>query len=66
MSGLRKRNSYIWREQTGEIAEETGVDILGRIPIDPVLASLVDKGEFERFSCDYLSGAAEHIEKCMK
>ncbi len=47
----------------GEIASETGVDILGRIPIDPVLASLVDKGEFERFSCDYLNGAAEHIEK---
>lgn len=46
-----------------EIAKETGVDVLGRIPIDPALASLVDQGEFERFSCDYLKDAADRIEK---
>lgn len=44
-----------------EASKSTGVDILGRIPIDPVIANLVDDGEFERFSCDYLDDAAEVI-----
>lgn len=51
------------QSKLGEIAEETGVDILGRIPIDPVIASLVDQGEFERFSCEYLEDAVNKIEK---
>ncbi len=45
-----------------EISNEIGVDILGRIPIDPVIAKLVDEGNFERFSCDYLVDAAEKID----
>lgn len=51
------------QSRLSEIAEETGVDILGRIPIDPALASLADQGEFERFSCEYLKDAADKIEK---
>ena len=46
-----------------ETAKEHGLNILGRIPIDPVMASLADKGEFERFSNDYLSEAAQEIER---
>jgi Mrp family chromosome partitioning ATPase len=45
-----------------EISNELGVDILGRIPIDPLIANLVDDGNFERFSCDYLVEAAEKID----
>ncbi|SHJ29552.1 Chromosome partitioning ATPase, Mrp family, contains Fe-S cluster [Parasporobacterium paucivorans DSM 15970] len=45
------------------ISREIGVDILGRLPIDPKLAELVDKGEFERFSSEYLADAVEKIEK---
>ena len=44
------------------ISEEIGVDILGRIPIDPKIAQLVDEGNFERFSCDYLAEVAEKID----
>jgi len=44
-------------------AKELGLNILGRIPIDPVMASLADKGEFERFSNDYLSKATQEIER---
>ena len=58
-----KEISIFGQSKLGEIAEETGVDILGRIPIDPVIASLVDQGEFERFSCEYLKDAADKIEK---
>lgn len=46
-----------------ETAKELGLNILGRIPIDPVMASLADKGEFERFSNDYLTEAAQEIER---
>jgi Mrp family chromosome partitioning ATPase len=52
-----------------EISKEIGVDILGRIPIDPKIAQLVDEGEFERFDCDCLESAAIQIEKvfcCLK
>lgn len=45
-----------------EISKEIGVDILGKIPIDPKIAQLVDEGEFERFDCDCLANAAKQIE----
>lgn len=45
-----------------QTAKDLGIDILGRVPIDPVMAQLADKGEFERFSNDYLTGAAGEIE----
>lgn len=46
-----------------ETSGELGLNILGRIPIDPTMASLADKGEFERFSNDYLNEAALTIER---
>lgn len=45
-------------EQT---AEELGLNILSRLPIDPDMAKLADKGEFEKFSNNYLDEAAELI-----
>ncbi len=46
-----------------DTTKKLGVNILGRIPIDPVMASLSDKGQFERFSNDYLAEAAQEIER---
>ena len=43
------------------VAEEIGVPLLGKMPIDPSLAAMVDNGEFERFTCDYLEGADNEI-----
>ncbi|MBR7133777.1 MAG: Mrp/NBP35 family ATP-binding protein [Clostridia bacterium] len=43
------------------IAEELGIPLLGKMPIDVSLAQMVDNGEFERFECDYLVSAAEKI-----
>ena len=43
-------------------SKDLGLDILGRVPVDPTMAQLADKGEFERFSNDYLTDAAEKIE----
>ncbi|MEN3006026.1 Mrp/NBP35 family ATP-binding protein [Dehalobacterium formicoaceticum] len=45
-----------------ETAKDLDINVLGRVPVDPVLAQLADKGEFERFSNDYLTDAAGKIE----
>ena len=41
------------------IAEKFGYDLLGRIPMDPKLSALVDKGWIEMMNNDYLETAAE-------
>ncbi len=41
------------------IAEKFGYDLLGRIPMDPKLSALVDKGWIEMMNNDYLDNAAE-------
>lgn len=45
-----------------ETAKDLGLNVLGKVPVDPVMARLADKGEFERFSNDYLADAAGKIE----
>lgn len=47
----------------GDIAKDLGVDVLGRMPIDPAIAELCDKGEIERVDNEYLADAILHIEK---
>ncbi len=46
-----------------EVAEEYGLDILARVPIDPSLASLCDKGAIELMEGDYAEAAADLLEK---
>lgn len=45
-----------------ETASQLGLDILGRIPIDPSLARLCDEGKIENANSEYLNHAAELIE----
>ena len=45
------------------VAEELGVPLLAKMPVDPSLSQMVDNGVFERFECDYLVSAAEEIDK---
>ena len=45
------------------IAEELGIPLLGKMPIDTSLAQLVDNGMFERFEASYLEAAAKEIDK---
>ena len=44
-----------------EVAEKFGYDLLARIPMDPKLTALVDKGWIEMMDNDYLETAAEII-----
>ena len=50
-----------------DIANEFGYDLLAKVPIDPEVASYVDKGWIEMTKCDYLDAAADMIvKKCDK
>lgn len=46
-------------------AEELGIKVLGKMPIDPSVAELCDKGEIEKTENEYLADAALHIEKIL-
>ena len=49
-----------------EVCSEYGIDFLGRVPLDPNLASLCDKGIIELMENDYLDHAADSVEKFCK
>lgn len=44
-----------------EIAEKFGYDLLGRIPLDPKLSALVDRGMIELMENDYLDAARDAV-----
>ena len=46
-----------------EVAEKFGYDLLARIPMDPKLSALVDKGWIEMMDNNYLEAAAETLVK---
>ncbi len=46
-----------------EVADRFGYDILARIPIDPRLAALCDKGMIELLDAEYLDKCADELEK---
>lgn len=58
-----KKEFNIFGSGSESIAEELGVPLLAKMPIDVSLAQLVDNGMFERFEADYLMAAAEEIDK---
>ena len=45
-----------------EVAAEYGLEVLARIPMDPSLANLCDKGALELMECDAMEAAADYIE----
>lgn len=46
-----------------EVAREHGIPVLGKLPIDPAIASAIDKGLIEDFEGDWLDNTAEILEK---
>jgi len=46
-----------------DVAKEYGLEVLARVPIDPALANLCDKGALELMECDVMEAAADIIEK---
>ena len=45
-----------------EVAAEYGLDVLGRLPINPKLAAACDKGMIELYEGDWLDAAADKLE----
>ena len=48
-----------------EVANQYGLKVLARIPIDPALANLCDKGALELMECDAMEAAADYIEQTL-
>jgi UDP-N-acetylglucosamine pyrophosphorylase len=46
-----------------EVAEQFGLKVLGKIPMDNKLAALCDKGMLELMENNYLDAALEEVEK---
>ena len=58
-----KKHSIFGESKIDEIAEKYNTEVLAKLPIDPELASSVDNGTVENFEGDYMSEAADIIEK---
>ena len=58
-----RKEEIFGKSKLAETAAQLGLDVLGRIPIDPSLARLCDEGKIEDGNNEYLSHAAELIEK---
>ena len=56
-----KKSFNIFGSGSESIAEELGVPLLGKMPIDVSLAQMVDNGAFEHFENDYLDAAVNAI-----
>ena len=49
------------KSQSKSVADELGLPLLAKIPLDSKMAALVDEGNFENFDNDYMAEAAEII-----
>ena len=61
-----KKISVFGESHIDEVAAKHNTKVLARLPIDPELAKLVDKGMAEMFNAGYLDEAAEEIEKSLE
>lgn len=50
------------KSKAEEVAAQYGIPLLGRMPIDPKLSALVDRGVIELMENDYLDKAADAVE----
>ena len=48
------------------IASNLGINVLGKMPIDPSIAELCDQGEIEKLNHSYLDNTVEFIEKAFE
>ncbi len=62
----KKRISVFGESHIDETAEETGTEVLAKLPINPKLASACDAGMVELFEGEWLDGAAEKVFSLLK
>ncbi len=56
-----KKISVFGESHIDEIAESLGVPVLGKMPIDPKLAEMVEQERFHEVNNEYLKGAVERL-----
>lgn len=61
-----KQINIFGESKTEKVAQEMGIAFLGRLPVDPDLAALCDRGEIEKFDKDYVDGCIEMLQKKLK
>lgn len=57
-----KRISVFGESHIDDIAKGAGVEVIGKLPLDPALAKQSDQGVIELFEGDWLDGAADIVE----
>lgn len=58
-----KKISVFGESKIAETAKQYGLDVLGRIPIDPSIAQKCDEGNVEKIDADYLNAAFDAVLK---
>lgn len=58
-----KQHEIFGESKVEKVAQEFGIEHTARLPIDPVVATMVDAGEIESISADELNELADFIEK---
>ena len=61
-----KKIEIYGKSKTAETAKEQGLELLAQVPFDSNIASLTDKGEIERITCNYLDTVVEKLENMLK
>ena len=58
-----KEHAIFGESKVEQIAKEFGIGHTARLPIDPVIAAMVDAGEVEAVSGEHIAALADYIEK---
>ncbi len=58
-----KRVELFGKSHLDQLAQETGIPILARLPLDPAVAALVDQGRIEEARVEALEPAVDRLEK---
>ena len=58
-----KEHTIFGESKVEQIAKEFGIGHTARLPIDPVIAAMVDAGEVESVSGEHIAALADYIEK---
>ena len=58
-----KEHAIFGESKVEQIAREFGIEHTARMPIDPVIAAMVDAGEVESVSGEHIAALADYIEK---
>ena len=58
-----KKMQVFGESHIDEVAKELGIDVLGKMPLDPAFASKADEGKIFNLDVDYIDKGVEAVEK---